>query len=185
MNNDLLGRIPGGDRMVGGFIALAFGIFMFQTLKYQSLIFVRMPFALVGAYGVFQFFRGLIEWKYSNTKLNEILNPYQYLFIDIPFYGDDLTGLYKLEDSLIEFLRTRKTITMEGHVIDRPNKVGTICLKGRQADAIFANIFVVLSSHSSTGQIDIFPKTGDPIDTESRGKRVLMHVKHAHSFHRH
>lgn len=162
--------------MLGGLLALAFGLFMVEQLRYQSFIFARLPFAAFGAYGVFQFARGLVEWKYSNTALNEILNQPEYLFIDIPLIEGDLSGLHKVEDALIEHLRERKTITLEGHSVDRPNNIGTICLKGRQADAMFANVHNVLRVFAPTQQLTTFPKPGDAIDTEIGGKRIIMHV---------
>jgi hypothetical protein len=176
MHNDLIARIPGGDRMAGGAVLFAIGLVLFNYFEFQSLAFVRLPLAAVSAYGFFKFSQGLVEWKYSNSSLHTLLNQPEHLLIDIPLHGGDLTTLHAVEDVLIEFCRERKTVCVEGHTVDRPNDIGTIRLKGRQADAMFASVYRVLARFSLGGTVSVFPPAGEQPDPEIRGKRVLMNV---------
>ena len=174
MNNDRISNTPGGERMLYGGIAFALALVAYQGLRYELGAFGQ--FVLIGfmAFGAVQFGRGVFEWKYGDRERFARLKTGENLFVDIPLKNRELTLLHKIEDALIELIAGSKNVKIELHSVDKANNMGTIHLRGEQADAMFAHVHATLARFALPNGLHLFPKPGAPIDTEIRGKRLLL-----------
>jgi len=94
--------------------------------------------------------------------------------LDIPIREGNYEILHEIEDALIEFIRNSKSVEIDLHSIDKANNMGTINLRGRDADAMFAHVYATLARFATPNGLHLFPKPGHAIDTEIHGKRLLM-----------
>lgn len=159
--------------LIGG-IAFGLAFLAFHGLRYQLGDIGKLVIFAIMAYGAIQFGRGLFDWKYADRKkftaqLNE-----ENLFVDVPLKDLEVSILHRIEDALFELIRSSKTIEINLHSVDKANNIGTIHLSGKQADAMFAQIYATLARFALPNGVHLFPKSGKPIDAEIKGKRVLM-----------
>ena len=177
MNNDRISNTPGGERMLFGSIALALGAFGYAGLRYELGVVGKAFVLLIMIVGGVQLIRGLVEWKYTDPKAFAADKPLENLFVDVPLAGHGLQMLHLIEDALIELIRVSKSVSIQLHSIDTANKVGTIHLTGRSADAMFAHVYATLSHFAKPGGLNLFPPQGQPLDTAIHGKRVMVIVR--------
>ncbi|MEM7289986.1 MAG: hypothetical protein AAF412_06405 [Pseudomonadota bacterium] len=174
MNKDRISTTPGGERMLIGGIAFGLAFLGFHGLRYQLGDVGTLAIFAVMTYGAIQFGRGVFDWKYADRKkfaaqLNE-----EHLFVDVPLKDLEISTLHRIEDALFELIRSSKTIEINLHSVDKANNIGTIHLSGKQADAMYVQIYATLARFALPNGIHLFPKSGRPIDTEIHGKRVLL-----------
>lgn len=174
MNNDRISNTPGGERILFGAIVFGLSLLAWQGLQYQLGAVGKWVLFGLMAYGSVQLGRGLFEWKYSDRESFAKLKASQNLLIDVPLKDRDLTLLNRIEDDLAELIRNSKTVEMDIYSIDTANKMGTIHLRGKNADAMYAHTHAVLSRFALPNGLHLFPKPGQPVDAELNGKRVLM-----------
>ena len=174
MNNDRIANTPGGEQMLVGAIALGLSLLVFVAYRYQLGDFVRLFVFGVMAFGAVQLVRGLWLYKYADRRAFAAELNNENLFVDLPLENSGLVMLHKIEDALIELIQDSKTLKINLHSVDTANNVGTIHLSGKQADAIFAQIYATLARFAVPNGIHLYPKPGQPVDPEIRGKRALL-----------
>jgi len=126
------------------------------------------------AYGVFQLFRGVVAWKYTDRSAFEAAREKEHLLIDVPLIEGDRDALNAIEDALVELIENSKNIEIEMQSIDWANEMGTIHLRGTSADALYLHIYSTLSRFVGHDALILFPKPGRAIDTEIHGKRLMV-----------
>ena len=174
MNNDRISRTPGGEQMLSGALMFGFGAVLYTSLEYQVGDITKYIFLAGMIYGAVLFGRGIWAWKYTDRAEFDAMRSRQNLFVDIPIREGNYEILHEVEDALIEFIRTSKSVEIDLHSIDKANNMGTIILHGRDADAMFAYVYSTLAKFTTPNGLHLFPKPGSPIDTEVHGKRLLM-----------
>ena len=174
MNNDRISRTPGGERILQGGITTVLALMVWLGLRFELGPYVKTIVFAVMAFGFVQLVRGVIDWKYTD-KAEFLANQRKHnLLIDVPILENDKGDLHRIEDALIEQIRNAKTIEIEIHSIDTANNVGTVHLIGRNADAMFAQIYATLARFAKQGGLNLFPPQGQDIDPEIWGKRVYV-----------
>ncbi len=176
MNRDIISKTPGGERILIGVILFVFGTLLFKATEFQVILPIRMVFAALAFFGIVQLGRGVIAWKYTDHKAFAENRSKQNLFVDVPIKNQEFGILHRIEDALIELVRTSKTVSIEVHSVDTANNIGTIHLCGKEADAMYVHVYATLARFALPNGIHLFPKPGQPIDTEINGKRVLMDI---------
>ena len=174
MNNDRISRTPGGESMLQGGILLALGFIAWLGLRYELGSLGKGVIILIMAFGALQLLHGLVKWKYTDREIFAAQQRKHNLLIDVPILENDKGDLHRIEDALIEQIRNAKTIEIEIHSIDTANNVGTVHLIGRNADAMFAQIYATLARFAKQGGLNLFPPQGQDIDPEIWGKRVYV-----------
>jgi hypothetical protein len=174
MNNDRIANTPGGERMLWGAIALAIAVFAYAGLRYELGQIGRVVLLVIFTYGLYQFGRGLVEWKYSDPKDFVASKARENLYVDIPLKGQPAETLNIIEDALIQLIRSSKSVAIKMQSIDTANNVGTVHLTGMNSDAMYAHVFSTLAPFVTKNGLHLFPKPGQPIDTEIHGKRLLL-----------
>ena len=174
MNNDRISRTPGGEQMLSGAIIFGFGAILYSSLEYQLGDITKYILLAGMLYGAVLLGRGIWAWKYADRKAFDAVRNRQNLFVDVPIREQNYDILHEVEDALIEFIRTSKSVEIDLHSIDKANNMGTINLHGRDADAMFAHVYATLARFAMPNGLHLFPKPGQPIDTEIHGKRLLM-----------
>ena len=174
MNNDRISNTPGGNLMLIGGLLFSFALIAYQAFRYELGDLGHLVFLAVMMFGAAQFGKGVWQWKYADRDAFLANRRNQNLFVDIPLEGRNTEILHQIEDALVEFIRTSKTIKINIHSVDTANNMGTIHLSGKEADAIFAQVFAILGYFAHAQSISLYPKPGQPADPELRGKRVLL-----------
>ena len=174
MNNDRISKTPGGEQMLYGVIICGLGALLYSAFEYQLGNITR--YILLGGilYGAVLFGRGVYAWKYTDPKAYAAERNRENLLVDVPIREQDYKILHEIEDALIELIRNSKSVEIDLHSIDKANNMGTINLHGQNADAMFAHVYATLSRFALPNGLHLFPKPGQPIDTEIHGKRLLM-----------
>ena len=174
MNKDRISRTPGGTNILIGVIALVLAYFAWQGLRYELGQFGTLVLGITTAFGLGHLAFGLYRWKYTDRRAFAREMASENLLIDIPLQDRTIDILHRIEDALIELIRNTKAVAIEMHSVDVANNMGTIHLKGQQADAMFAFVYQTLGRFAVPGGLHLFPKPGMPIDTEIHGKRLLV-----------
>lgn len=174
MNNDRISNTPGGEQMLVGVIVLSLSIVFYNAAKYSLGTLPKLLFFAAMIYGGVQIGRGLWAWKYQDRESFNAERSRQNLLVDVPVRDGNYEILHEIEDALIALIRTSKSVEIDLHSIDKANNMGTINLHGRDADAMFAHVYATLARFATPNGLHLFPKPGQPIDTEIRGKRLLI-----------
>ncbi|MGI9351231.1 MAG: hypothetical protein ACR2O3_06690 [Rhizobiaceae bacterium] len=174
MNNDRISNTPGGEHMLFGGITFGLALIAYQGLRYELGAFGQYILLGIMAFGAIQLGRGLFEWKYGDRDKFVQSKTGENLLVDIPLKNQELMVLHKIEDALIELIAGSRSVKIELHSVDKANNMGTIHLCGEQADAMFAHVYATLARFALPNGLHLFPKPGAPIDTEIRGKRLLI-----------
>ena len=174
MNNDRISKTPGGEHMLSGAIILGFGAMLYSLLEYQLGDITKYILLAGMLYGAVLLGRGVWAWKYTDRKVFDAERNRQNLYVDIPIREMNYNILHEIEDALIELIRISKSVEIDLHSIDKANNMGTINLHGRDADAMFSHVYATLARFTTPNGLHLFPKPGQPIDTEIHGKRLLM-----------
>lgn len=174
MNNDRIANTPGGERILIGMIVLGLSLLVFAAYRYQLSDLARMIIFGAMVYGAVQLIRGLWAYKYADRKAFAVERNNENLFVDLPLENNGPQVMHKIEDALIEVIRNSQTLKINLHSVDTINNIGTIHLSGKQADAIFSHVYSTLARFAIPEGIHLYPKPGQPIDPELRGKRVLL-----------
>jgi len=174
MNNDRISNTPGGEQMLAGGVIFILALLFYQGFRYslgdlgQVLV---LGFMLFGAA---KLGHGVYLWKVTDRQRFAEERHAENLLVDVPIREGNYEILHEIEDALIELIRNSRTVEIDLHSIDKANAMGTINLHGRNADAIFAHVHATLARFAVPNGLHLFPKPGQPIDTEIRGKRLLM-----------
>ncbi len=174
MNNDRISKTPGGEQMLSGAIIFGFGAVLYSSLEYQVGDITKYILLAGMMYGAVLLGRGVWAWKYTDRKVFDAERTRQNLFIDVPIREGNYKILHEIEDALIELIRNSKSVEIDLHSIDKANNMGSINLHGRDADAMFSHIYAILAPFATSNGLHLFPKPGQPIDTEIHGKRLLI-----------
>ncbi len=174
MNDDQISNTPGGERMLLGGIVLGFTYVAWHGLRYELGTTGKTVVCALAAYGVFQLFRGVVAWKYTDRRAFEAAREKEHLLIDVPLIEGNRDALNAIEDALVELIENSKNIDIEMQSIDWANEMGTIHLRGKSADAIYMQVYATLAKFAGHDGLVLFPKPGQPIDTEIHGKRLMV-----------
>lgn len=174
MNNDQISNTPGGDRMLLGGIVLGFAYIAWHGLRYELGLFGKAVIFAIMAYGVFQLFRGVVAWKYTDRRTFEAAREKEHLLIDVPLINGNRMALNAIEDALVELIENSSNIDIQMQSIDWANEMGTIHLCGENADALYSHVFSTLARFAGPTGLVLFPNPGMPIDTEIHGKRLMV-----------
>ena len=174
MNNDRISNTPGGEQMLMGGIVFGLSLLCYQAFQYSLGTLGQLVLLAAMMFGAAQLGRGIWAWKYADRKTFAEQRHTQNLLVDIPIREGNYEILHEIEDALIEFIRNSKSVEIDLHSIDKANNMGTINLRGRDADAMFAHVYATLARFATPNGLHLFPKPGHAIDTEIHGKRLLM-----------
>lgn len=174
MNNNRITKVPGGDAMLIGGAVLVFALLVFNAYQYRLGSIARLVLYAGMLWGGANFVRGAFRWKYTDRRTFAAGTNHENLFIDVPLNGVDVSMLHKIEDAVIDRVRQSNLIKHDGHSIDSPNAMGTIYLCGKQADAMFAQVYSALAKFAMPNGLHLFPLQGQPVDAAINGKRVLV-----------
>ncbi|MDJ0612693.1 MAG: hypothetical protein QNJ29_03390 [Rhizobiaceae bacterium] len=174
MNNDRISNTPGGERMLLGGIVLGFAYVAWHGLRYELGIIGNVFFGALAAYGAVQLFRGIVAWKYIDRETFEAAREKEHLLIDVPLINGNRDALNAIEDALVALIESSRNIEIEMQSIDWANEMGTIHLRGKSADALYAHVFSTLARFAGPTGLVLFPNPGMPIDTEIHGKRLMV-----------
>ncbi len=160
--------------MLMGGIVFGLSVLCYQAFEYSLGDLGKLVLLASMMFGAAQLGRGIWAWKYTDLEEFDAERSRQNLFVDVPIREGNYEILHEVEDALIEFIRSSKSVEIDLHSIDKANNMGTINLHGRDADAMFAHIYSTLARFATPNGLHLFPKPGSPIDTEIHGKRLLM-----------
>lgn len=174
MNNDRISNTPGGEQMLAGAIVFGLAFLFYQAFHYSVGDLGKLVLLGVMLFGAAKLGHGVYLWKYKDRKVFAEERASQNLLVDVPIRENNYAILHEIEDALIELIRNSKSVEIDLHSIDKANNMGTINLHGRDADAMFAYIYATLAKFAMPNGLHLFPKPGQPIDTEIHGKRLLI-----------
>ena len=174
MSKDRISNTPGGNLMLFGGVVFGFALIAYQAFRYELGDLGHLLFLAVMMFGAAQFGKGIWQWKYADRGAFQAALNNENLYVDLPLENRGLSVLHRVEDAMIELIRTSKSVQINLHSVDTANNIGTIHLSGKQADAIFAHIYGILTQFAFANGIHLYPKPGQPIDPEIKGKRVLL-----------
>jgi len=176
MNNDRISNTPGGERMLFGGIAFGLAFIAWQGLQHQLGDVGRVIVFALMAFGLVQLLRGVYAWKYTDRRAFAEEKLRENLLIDVPLINGSHDALNAIEDALVDLIAMSKRMDIEMQSIDHANEMGTIHLVGASADAIYSHVFATVARFAGSNGISLFPAPGQPLDTEIRGKRLLVNL---------
>jgi len=174
MNNDRISNTPGGEQMLAGAIVFLVALLFYQGFRYSLGDLGQLVVLGFMLFGAAKIGHGIYLWKVTDPETFAQERGMENLLVDVPIREGNYEILHEIEDALIELIRNSKTVEIDLHSIDKANAMGTINLHGRNADAMFAHVYATLARFAVPNGLHLFPKPGQPVDTEIRGKRLLM-----------